>query len=230
MRVIKVYIVRHGETDANANRIIQGHMNTQLNGIGREQAAIVGAALKRVPFTHAFTSDLMRTEDTAKAIVAYHPNVSLVATTQLRERCMGNLEGVQVLERSKRPPNDSTVETSQSLLNRLSSWWEANVFNLMTDPGAPPFCCVLIVSHGASIHMMMNMLYTMRFVPPPPERDFKQAGVLNTSVTEIEMGWLPPPYRPNRPQWYGRVLGFNDISHMNRKTTVTKENVDVAKN
>ena len=50
-------------TDENTNRIIQGHMNTQLNDRGREQAVIVGAALRRVPFTHAFTSDLSRAED-----------------------------------------------------------------------------------------------------------------------------------------------------------------------
>ncbi|SRR5258708_15928326 len=142
---------------------------------------------------------------------------------------MGNLEGLQVLDRSKRPRNDSTVETSQSLLDRLFNWWKDNVFNLMSDPNAPTICRVLIVSHGASIHTLMNMLYSIGFAPPPPERDFKQAGVLNTSVTEIEMGWLPPPHGPNRPQCYGRALRFNDVSHMIRNT-LTKENVDVQEN
>ena len=139
---------------------------------------------------------------------------------------MGNLEGVQVLDRSKRPPNDSTVEPSQSLLRRLLDWWESNVFNLMSDPNAPTTCHILIVSHGAAIHMLMNILYSVGFAPPPREKDFKYGGVLNTSITEVEMGRLPSSHGPNSPECYGRVLRFNDVSHMIR-TTVTKENVDV---
>lgn len=63
MRNVYVYILRHGETNENAQRIIQGQLNTQLNDRGREQARVVGRALQDVPFTHAFTSDLSRAAD-----------------------------------------------------------------------------------------------------------------------------------------------------------------------
>lgn len=63
MREVDVYIIRHGETNENAQRIIQGQMNTQLNQTGREQAEIVAIALKDVKFTHAYTSDLSRASE-----------------------------------------------------------------------------------------------------------------------------------------------------------------------
>jgi len=56
----RVYIIRHGETDSNRHRIIQGHLDTELNATGLAQAAIAAEALKHVSFDKAFTSDLQR--------------------------------------------------------------------------------------------------------------------------------------------------------------------------
>ena len=60
MALVRVYIVRHGETEENRNSIIQGHLDTQLNADGIEQARRVGKALQAVPFNLAFSSDLTR--------------------------------------------------------------------------------------------------------------------------------------------------------------------------
>lgn len=60
MSIAHVYIVRHGETAENRQGIIQGHLDTQLNAIGEEQATLVADALKLVPFDIAYSSDLSR--------------------------------------------------------------------------------------------------------------------------------------------------------------------------
>lgn len=60
MPVAVVYIVRHGETDENRTGVMQGHLDTQLNAAGIEQAQMTANALKRVPFAHAYSSDLSR--------------------------------------------------------------------------------------------------------------------------------------------------------------------------
>lgn len=60
MAVARIYIVRHGETDANRQGIIQGHLDTELNAGGIEQAQRTASALENVPFTAAFSSDLRR--------------------------------------------------------------------------------------------------------------------------------------------------------------------------
>lgn len=58
--LVKVYLVRHGETAANKDGVIQGQLNTQLNEEGIRQAGLLAERLKDVPFQLAFTSDLER--------------------------------------------------------------------------------------------------------------------------------------------------------------------------
>lgn len=57
-----VTIVRHGETEENRLRMVQGQLDTKLSTAGQQQAAMVAAALAvpEVPFSHAFSSDLGR--------------------------------------------------------------------------------------------------------------------------------------------------------------------------
>lgn len=55
-----IYIVRHGETDANREHIIQGQLDTSLNANGLSQAQQVADALQSIPFDMAFSSDLSR--------------------------------------------------------------------------------------------------------------------------------------------------------------------------
>ena len=62
---MKIYIVRHGETDWNGPRRLQGRSDIPLNETGIEEAKITGEALKDVPFAAAFVSPLTRTRQTA---------------------------------------------------------------------------------------------------------------------------------------------------------------------
>lgn len=57
---MRVYIVRHGETQENRDGIIQGQQDTELNANGMEQAQMVGEALKNAKIGVAFSSDLRR--------------------------------------------------------------------------------------------------------------------------------------------------------------------------
>ena len=101
-----VTIVRHGETEENRLRIVQGQLDTKLSDAGRKQADVVAAALAapEVPFSHAFSSDLSRSVEvrfssnwsgpssdrsdpkTAEAILRYHPHLRLQKQELLRER------------------------------------------------------------------------------------------------------------------------------------------------
>ena len=58
--VVRVYIVRHGETQENRDGIIQGQQDTSLNATGLEQARMTGEALKDAKLGIAFSSDLRR--------------------------------------------------------------------------------------------------------------------------------------------------------------------------
>lgn len=88
-----IYLVRHGETDNNKNKIIQGSaVDSPLNSVGEEQARVTALRLKKIPFAAAFSSDLVRAQKTAQIIALEH---QLAVTTKsiLRERNFGRFEG-----------------------------------------------------------------------------------------------------------------------------------------
>jgi 2,3-bisphosphoglycerate-dependent phosphoglycerate mutase len=84
--------VRHGETEWNERRLIQGHTNTPLNAAGREQASILALTLQGSSFDYLVTSDLDRAHETA-AIIGDALGLTPLPDALLRERCFGVLEG-----------------------------------------------------------------------------------------------------------------------------------------
>jgi len=95
-RFAEVVVVRHGETSWNASRIVQGHLDPELNEIGRQQALVVGRRLSRETKPAAvYSSDLKRAAQTAQTIAEACDVSSLVLDEGLRERHMGHLQGVK---------------------------------------------------------------------------------------------------------------------------------------
>ena len=66
---MKIYFVRHGETDWNKERKIQGQVDIPLNEFGRHLARETAKGLRDVPFDVCFTSPLGRARETAEIIL-----------------------------------------------------------------------------------------------------------------------------------------------------------------
>ena len=60
MPAVKIYIVRHGETEENRRGIIQGHLDCKLNATGLQQSEAVARALQSFPIEIARSSTLIR--------------------------------------------------------------------------------------------------------------------------------------------------------------------------
>lgn len=73
----QLFLVRHAETDWNAERRLQGHADRPLSTLGREQASTLRGYLQGRPFDAVFTSDLRRTRDTA-ALAGYDSGAARV--------------------------------------------------------------------------------------------------------------------------------------------------------
>lgn len=86
-------LVRHGETDWNAERRWQGHADVPLNARGREQAAALAEQLADDGIDAIYTSDLSRARVTAE-IVGARLGVPVVADPDLREIDVGSREGL----------------------------------------------------------------------------------------------------------------------------------------
>jgi broad specificity phosphatase PhoE len=88
----KIYFVRHGETDWNRDRRIQGQSDLPLNDVGRDQAHTLAVTLASIHFDAAFSSDLSRALETAE-IVLQGREIPIQLQIGLRERNFGKWEG-----------------------------------------------------------------------------------------------------------------------------------------
>ena len=99
----RIYIVRHGETEWNAEGRIQGHTDIGLSDRGREQARDTARRLAEVPFAVAYSSDMSRTRDTARIILG-ECDIPLHSVPELREYHKGVFEGLTVQQYRQRYP------------------------------------------------------------------------------------------------------------------------------
>ncbi len=96
----ELILVRHGETAWNAERRLQGHVDTPLNDEGRRQAQALATILAdsikpsgAAPYSRLVSSDLDRTFQTARPIAALL-DLEIIRDPRLRERCFGAFEGL----------------------------------------------------------------------------------------------------------------------------------------
>jgi len=91
--VLRVYLVRHGESTWNVEGRVQGQTHrVPLTGVGLAQARDVGTRLTTVPIQRLYTSDLLRAAQTAE-LVSKSIGVVPQPDRRLRERSYGTLEG-----------------------------------------------------------------------------------------------------------------------------------------
>jgi alpha-ribazole phosphatase/probable phosphoglycerate mutase len=162
----KVYIVRHGETEWNAQGRIQGHTDICLSDKGRQQASVLARRLSNVPFDVAYSSDMRRTQETAQIILG-QSSIPLHTTTQLREYNKGVFEGLTVHEYRQRypdlyraslvndldfaPPGGETIrQTSQRMAQFVKQLHKRHSNDT-----------VLIVGHGGSLRSLVVALLAL---------------------------------------------------------------------
>ncbi|AXK40130.1 histidine phosphatase family protein [Crenobacter cavernae] len=147
-------LIRHGETDWNTERRIQGHLDRPLNARGHAQAREVAKHLAhRHRFDAIYTSDLTRTRQTAEP-AANALSLPAQSFSALRERHYGRLQGLTYDEIAARYPDDhlrlkarvpdftpAGGESLQTLSGRVED-------ALATLAGRHPGGTILVVSHG----------------------------------------------------------------------------------
>lgn len=100
----RILLVRHGETDWNAEGRIQGHLPVPLNGRGLMQAAALARRLSERDIGAVYSSDLLRALQTARPVAAACGR-TVVPDRRLREWDLGVLAGQRVPEAAQRYPS-----------------------------------------------------------------------------------------------------------------------------
>jgi broad specificity phosphatase PhoE len=146
--VTTIYLVRHGETDWNAQERWQGHADTPLNECGRRQARELAGRLADVPFAAAYASDLSRARETAEIVVAGRA-VMLQIDPRLREIDVGSWQGLTTAEIDGRERSDG--ETIEAFRERVLGALEAIA---AANAGET----VLVVAHGGCVRTVQRQL------------------------------------------------------------------------
>lgn len=186
--VVRVFVVRHGKTDYNARRIMQGHLDIDMNDEGRLQSEKVGAHLKDITLDYLISSDLVRCTNTAQAIANHQKKLpSPFPTTEgLRERNMGDVQGMHVQDAlDKYGPNFKSVgELLDQLCERVSRVWDQTFKKAVADGHMNSVVC----THGGVIRAFINYLYDHRgynLVEGMTKDDLRVP--FNTSITVVDL-------------------------------------------
>jgi len=197
-----LYLVRHGETDWNAQGRWQGQEDIPLNGRGVEQATAAAGRLARVGLTALYSSDLERAWRTAEAIGATC-GLRAVADAGLREVDVGSWRGVTLAEARERFPSEharwmeggtpwSDGETYVAMGDRVHE----TVVRLLTPHAADER--IAMVCHGGPIRSLVA-----RTVGLSDAGRRALAHGPNGSITEM---------RIRADRWV--VASYNDAGHL----------------
>jgi uncharacterized phosphatase len=157
---ITLILVRHGETDANRNFLLQGQSDGSLNATGKAQVQALGIALKNMEITVALSSDLQRARDTALAISVHHAGLEVKQMVALRECSVGVLDGHpaaeyhQALADSNLPLAEFRPqggETFAEVRKRAATFLEMVEAEYQGES-------VLVCAHGDFLRMLISVL------------------------------------------------------------------------
>lgn len=161
----RICFVRHGETNWNAERRMQGHIDIPLNANGISQAERLANALIRVKhsFDIIYSSDLERALHTANA-VAKALSLDVQITPRLRERNVGKLQGLLLAEAPVLLPEIWQRHIARELDHDLGGGESIRTFHQRMQDILELFLnehrgqSVLAVSHGGSLDMIYRIV------------------------------------------------------------------------
>ena len=161
---MKLYVIRHGETEMNTKAALQGWTDGLLNENGRKLAVLTGRAMKGIRFDGCITSPLLRSKETVEIVLRESGNGDVPVQTddRLREISFGDMENAVIAElgnlstqflkepfQMERFPNGESVrdvcERTQAFLKELCRKDDGKTY--------------LIGTHGCAVRAMLNFLF-----------------------------------------------------------------------
>ncbi|MBM3070695.1 2,3-diphosphoglycerate-dependent phosphoglycerate mutase GpmB [Enterobacter sp. RHBSTW-00994] len=205
--MLQVYLVRHGETQWNAERRIQGQSDSPLTEKGEQQAWQVAERARTLGITHVISSDLGRTQQTAR-IIADACGCDVVLDPRLRELDMGVLEKRHIDSLTEKEEGwrrtlvngteDGRIPEGESM-QELSVRVHAALEECLKLPaGSRP----LLVSHGIALGCLVS---TILGLPAYAERRLRLRNCSLSRIDYQESQWLASG-------WVVEMAG--DISHL----------------
>jgi|AntRauTorcE11898_2_1112593.scaffolds.fasta_scaffold00018_48 alpha-ribazole phosphatase len=201
-----IYLIRHGQTDANVNKIYQGNANVPLNEKGKEQAKIVAWRFESYPIQSLYTSDLERALDTARSINHYH-DLKLNIEKDLQEISLGEWQGKTRAEvekdygdfiRQRQEKNDiyTTAVPGGESYQTLEKRAVAILNKIVEKEGSEH---VAVVTHGGVIKAIIGHILDL------PHKKRNAFDIYNASITVLK-------YSGGKNRF--KIKALNDTAHL----------------
>ena len=188
---MELYLVRHGLTAWNRDRICQGQTDVPLSDEGRSQARLLAARLREVDFDALWSSDLSRADETAR-IVAEGRGLVHKRSPDLREMGFGEWEGKDLgalfedLPEERKAWNDSPESWQPPGGECLADVQGRMCRRLEAIQAEHPGGRVLVLSHGFAI-----LTYLCHVIGLPIQR-FRHLWIDPTGICELRFGGKVP--------------------------------------
>ncbi len=176
-----IYLTRHGETEWNEKKLIQGHTDIPLNEKGKKQAKLLGKQLKDIDFDVVFSSDLLRAANSAE-IIFKEKDMDVIKIKALRERFFGRFEGkslgemrkafgevMLVTKEKQKKLKIYDVENDEEIIARLIPFMKKTAKQYIGKK-------ILMVTHGGLLRAFLS--YVNFEVPEYSDRPMKNTGYL----------------------------------------------------
>lgn len=150
---MKIFLIRHGETDWNLQGRFQGREDIALNEKGILQAKLCGIALKGETFKAVITSPLGRAKRTAEIVAENIEVQNILIDKDLTERDFSKVSGMTPAEREVfyHSGQKDDKEPWEDLRNRMM-FCIKKYADMFYDEN------IIMVSHGASINSVLSVL------------------------------------------------------------------------
>ncbi|WP_293780544.1 histidine phosphatase family protein [uncultured Oxalicibacterium sp.] len=213
----ELILIRHGETDWNVEKRLQGHHDITLNAEGERQAQALARRLKDEPIDAIYSSDLQRAYLTAQAIAEVR-GMPILAEEGLRERCFGAFEGSLHPELAQRYPDDYAALQRRDVDARYPrgefecetlTEFNRRTLDCVARIAAAGHRRVLVVTHGGVLDCVYRRATGMALNLP---RSFD---VLNASLNHV--------------QWDGEqatILKWADVAHLGSRAEGALDEID----
>jgi broad specificity phosphatase PhoE len=150
---MKIYLIRHGQTDWNLEGRFQGREDIALNENGIQQAEVCGQAIKGESIKAVISSPLIRARKTAEIIAQSVSVDQVIIEDEITERDFSKVSGMTPMERETfyASGEKDDKEPWEDLCNRMMSSLKKYA-QLFSDHN------IIMVSHGASINSVLSTL------------------------------------------------------------------------
>ncbi len=159
---MRLYMMRHGETDWNKKHLWQGQTDIPLNAKGRYVAELTREGMKEIHLDIAFCSPLCRAKETAE-IVLRGRNVPLIVDERIIEMGFGPLEGKDMRDVTDETriffehPEQYVVPEDAEGFDEVLAREKSFLDELVANPAYQDYN-VLIATHGAALRGLMAVL------------------------------------------------------------------------